>query len=154
MIYQDTYGTVREIKKYGCYMCSLINAYLIQRAKQLHVVDVNEIYYQAFDDNSIDKNCFVNSALAFCLKTLKWSIRDVKKEPASYEPLKNEIEILLMRRYAPTLPEAEKDGYVYHFVLKSQHGNIYDPIYTGAVTTMNGDIHSKRIIVLNEVSLV
>ena len=154
MIYQDSYGTIREIKKYGCYMCSIINAYLAQKAKQLHVVDVNELYYKALDDQIINRNCFINSALAFCVKVLRWDVKDVRKETADYVPKNNEVEILLMRRYAPTLPDAEKDGYVYHFVLKSKHGTIYDPIYKGAVTTMNGDIHTKRIFVLNEVSIV
>jgi hypothetical protein len=151
MVYQDKYGTVREVKKWGCYMADYINAHTLQTGIQYSQLDLNEFYYKALDAGIIEPNCFINSAYHFCTKILRWNISDIKKVSNRYMPAKNEIVILLMRRLDPDSPEAEPDGYVYHFVLKTSAG-IIDPIETGSLTAAHGEVHTMRIIVLREKS--
>lgn len=154
MIYQDAYGTVREIKKYGCYLTCYVNACSIQTGKKFNQLDLNEIYYKAYDNEIIEADCYINNALDFCRQTLKWDIRDVKKVGKDYECVGDEIEIDLFRRFDPRSDEASEDGYVYHFVLRGRHNVLYDPIEKGSKTAREGMLHTKRIIKLKEPSKV
>lgn len=155
MVYQDKYGTVREIKKYGCLLTSICNAYIIQFAHlYFNQLDLNELYYACLDAGDIDEDCYVNSAYDVCVKHLDWKIADYKKVDKNYKPSPNEIAIPLMRRYDPKSSEAEPDGYVYHFVLLRKSGEIVDPIVNGSRTAKEGAIHTMRIITLEEESVV
>ena len=157
MLFQDAYGTVKEVKDEGCYITCFCNAFEIQRASgYLSQLDLNEYYYSALVTGAINKDCFVNSAVNFCANILHWtSVIAIKKilDP-DYVPRENEIEILLMRRYDPGSSHADKEGFVYHFVLRRRSGQIIDPIQQGSLTAQIGYVHTKRIIVLNEVSKV
>jgi len=151
MLYQNSYGVLREVKKYGCYMVCFMNAHSFQRGKNSYrVEDLNEIYYKALDSKIIESNCFVNDAYRFCRNVLDWRVKDIKKVDKDYDPLENEIAIWLMRRYAPGNSEAELDGFIYHFVLNSRYGSLYDPISIGSLTAQIGELHTQRIIVLDE----
>ncbi len=160
MIYQDSYGTVREIKDEGCYFADYLNAYTFQTGRQLNTLDVNELYYEANDKKGwngkpvMERNCFINDAVTLCRGVLNWDIVEVRKEGKDYQADDDEIEIWLMRRFSPGAKGADAEGFVYHFVLKSKYGTIYDPIHIGSVTATIGELHTKRIIKLRERSKV
>ena len=155
MVFQDAYGTVQEVKKDGCYLGDFINAHELQTGKVYNQLDLNEIYYAARETGIINPDCFINSAYSFCVKILRWDIIDVRKErDPEYQVKENEIEILLMRRYEPSSKLADKEGYIYHFILRGRNLKIYDTIEGGSITAKSGELHTKRIIVLREKSRV
>jgi hypothetical protein len=155
MVYQDKYGTVREIKKGGCFLACICNAYILQIGHRFfNQLDLNEIYYASLDAKDIEQDCYINSAYDICVKHLDWSIADYKKVDKNYKVSPNEIAIALMRRSDPKSELAEADGYVYHFVLLRRDGSIIDPIENGSRTAKEGEIHTMRIIILTEDSIV
>ena len=130
----DIQHVMKHLGDEGCYFLSLLHVAERVSGKD---IDPARAYVACRDEGLIRVDCFVNDPPEVLARYAGggWTVR---KEPANYQCLKDEIEILYFERVSP--------GVIYpHFVVGDGNGKVlWDP-WKGSLTVSAGQLKSKRI---------